>query len=243
MSTLKVKSLEIKFNDKNILSGIDFQAEEGLNVILAPQKSGKTVLMRSLATLLKVKSGEINFNDLNYKDNSKDIRKKLGYIPEDINIYPQLTAKQFFEIIFDIKIKDKKDKKHNVNEIMKIINLDDKNNNYINNYNQLTKCKLAIGQSIIGDSKLVLMDSILKGLDINEKKEIMDIIKDISSERIVILTTDDFKIVENYYDNIIILDEGSIKFKADRISIEKEGIGTVESIYAKYINKKEEREC
>lgn len=240
MSILKAESVNIVFNNKVILDKINFKVENGLTVILSPNKCEKSVLIRSLATLLKINSGDIILDDLSYRKDNKKIRKYLGYVQDEVKLYPQLTGKQLLEIIYEIKYEEDRNGNKIINNLIKLINEEEKSDDYINNYNQLTKAKFAIAQAILGESKLVLIDSILNGLEVKEKKELMEIIKLISKDRIVILTSNDIDIIENYYDNIIIINDGIIKFNSDRKDINKESLC---DIYNKYTTNWREEQC
>lgn len=243
MTILKANSVNIEFNRKKVLSNIDFSIETGLTAIVGPEKSGKSSIVRVLATLLKCKTGSLRLDDLNYKDDFIEIRKKVGYIPENINLYSQLTGKEFLEIVYEIKMKENDNRDRTIKEIIDYVGIDKYKNEFINNYDQITKCRLALAQSILGDNKIVLIDSMLKGLEVNEKKIIMELISDISKKRIVILTTEDIEDILEYYDSLIIISKGNIKLKGNRKEVDEKikefGCMDLKEVYLNYLKEGE----
>lgn len=199
---LEVKNINYKYKSKNALKNITFNVGAGIVALLGPNGAGKTTLSKILATQFKIQSGEINLNGKSYRD-LKDIRKLLGYMPQDFKAYPKLTGKEFLKFISEIKgNKDSLD----IDEIIESIELKNYIDDRISTYSGGMKQKLGIGQALVGGSKVIILDEPTVGLDPQQRNIVRNILSKIAKDRLILITTHIIEDVEYYCDNIVVID-------------------------------------
>lgn len=216
MKTLKVDKLNFSYGKRQILKNITFNISDGLIGILGPNGAGKTTLIKILATLLFAKEGNIEINNISYMKNIVDIRKILGYLPQNFKAYPQLTGREFLEFVANIKIgKDKEAKSRSILETVNNLNMHDFINDKIKTYSGGMLQRLGIAQSLIGNPQIIIVDEPTAGLDPEQRNNFRKILPIISKGRIVIVSTHIVEDIEYYCDYLLLLDQGEIKYKGD----------------------------
>lgn len=104
MNCVKVNNLSYSYKNFEALSDISFEVGEGLIGVLGPNGAGKTTAMKLLTTLFKIQKGEVLLNDLDYSKDLKQVRKSVGYLPQDFNTYGNISGREFLEIVGSLKI-------------------------------------------------------------------------------------------------------------------------------------------
>lgn len=210
MNRLKVENVNFSYGKKVILKDISFNIENGLTGLLGKNGAGKTTLIKILVTLYKPSKGSIVFNDCDYKVNSNDIRKYLGYLQQDFNMYKNLTGLDYLKFVAKTRNVDNIDE-----EIFKVceqLNLNKYIKKRIGTYSGGIKRRLGIAQAIIGDTKLIVLDEPTIGLDPEERNEFRKIIKKISKDKIIIMSTHITEDIEFLCDKLIILKNNTVQF-------------------------------
>lgn len=210
MNRLKVENVNFSYGKKVILKDISFNIENGLTGLLGKNGAGKTTLIKILVTLYKPSKGSIVFNDCGYKVNSNDIRKYLGYLQQDFNMYKNLTGLDYLKFVAKTRNVDNIDE-----EIFKVceqLNLNKYIKKRIGTYSGGIKRRLGIAQAIIGDTKLIVLDEPTIGLDPEERNEFRKIIKKISKDKIIIMSTHITEDIEFLCDKLIILKNNTVQF-------------------------------
>lgn len=219
MSNLKINELSYSYkkigkNKKLALKNLNTNFSDGLTVILGPNGAGKTTFIKLITTLSKVQGGEIFLEELNYRKDEGEIRKRIGYLPQNFSVYPELTGREFLQIMIDLKCNfDKHKKEEYLNSIISDLEMESYIDNKFKTYSGGMKQKLGIAQLLIGDIKVMVLDEPTVGLDPEQRNNIREIIPKLSRERIVIVTTHIVEDIEMYCDNLVILKSGSIIYQ------------------------------
>lgn len=214
MNTLRVDKLSFSYGNEQILKNITFDINDGLIGILGPNGAGKTTLIKILATLMYAKEGDVEINNMSYKTNIFEIRKTLGYLPQNFRVYPQLTGKEFLEFIANVKMgKDKENKHRCILETINNLDMKDFINNKVKTYSGGMLQRLGIAQSLIGNPRIIIVDEPTAGLDPEQRNNFRKILPFISKDRIVIVTTHIVEDIEYYCDYLLLLDQGNLKYK------------------------------
>ena len=217
MNNLRVDNLSYKYGNLEALKDISFEVKEGLVGVLGPNGAGKTTAMKILTTLFGIQEGEVFLNDLNYKKNLKEVRKNIGYLPQDFSTYGNLKGREFLEIIGDLKLDlDKKKLSNNIDEIIEQLDMKEFINRRFKEYSGGMKQKLGFAQVLIGDPKLIVVDEPTVGLDPEQRNNIRELFSIISKDRIVLVTTHIVEDIEFYCNQLLVIKEGKLIYKGTK---------------------------
>ena len=217
MNKLEVKNISYSYGKFNALKDISFEASNGLIGVLGANGAGKTTLIKLISTLFSIQSGEIHLNDFDYKGKLKDIRKNIGYLPQNFSTYENLTGLEFLEIIASIKCDlNKAEIKSHIEDIINKLGLGDYINRKIKGYSGGMKQKLGFAQVLIGDPKLIIVDEPTVGLDPEQRNIIRELFPIISKDRIVLVTTHIIEDIEYYCNSILIIKNGELFTKEQK---------------------------
>ncbi len=223
MNTLKVTNLKYSYKNVEALKEISFEVEDGLVGILGPNGAGKTTAMKLITTLFSIQGGDIYLNQWNYKKDLKDIRRNLGYLPQDFSAYGSLTGKELLEVIGDLKLNlDKKGTKAHIDSIVEKLNMNEYINRRIKEYSGGMKQKLGFAQAIIGDPKLIIVDEPTTGLDPEQRNYVRELFPIISKDKIVLATTHIVEDIEYYCNYLLVIKEGRLIYKGKKQQFIKE---------------------
>jgi len=217
MNNLRVDNLSYKYGNLEALKDISFEVKEGLVGVLGPNGAGKTTAMKILTTLFGIQEGEVFLNDLDYKKNLKEVRKNIGYLPQDFSTYGNLKGREFLEIIGDLKLDlDKKKLSNNIDEIIEQLDMKEFINRRFKEYSGGMKQKLGFAQVLIGDPKLIVVDEPTVGLDPEQRNNIRELFSIISKDRIVLVTTHIVEDIEFYCNQLLVIKEGKLIYKGTK---------------------------
>ena len=211
MNQLIVENINFSYGKKSILRDINFKVENGLIGLLGKNGAGKTTLIKILVTLYRPSSGSIVFNGYKYNNYTNEIRKYLGYLQQDFNMYKNLTGLDYLKFV--AKMRNIKNIDEEIKEICDMLNLDKYIKKRIGTYSGGIKRRLGIAQAILGDVKLIILDEPTVGLDPEERNEFRKAIKKVSTDKIVIMSTHITEDIEFLCDKLIVLKDKTVKFE------------------------------
>lgn len=196
---------------KQALSNVNLTIEQGMFGLLGRNGAGKTTLMKTLATLLKKQSGSISVCGIPI-ENAKEIRKIVGYLPQDFSMYPTMTAIEAMDYLGILSGIGTKERKERIDLLLKKVNLTEHKNKKVKALSGGMKRRLGIAQALLNDPKVLIVDEPTAGLDPEERIRFRNLLCDVSEERIVILSTHIVGDIEATCENLAILNEGSILY-------------------------------
>lgn len=196
---------------KQALSNVNLTIEQGMFGLLGRNGAGKTTLMKTLATLLKKQSGSISVCGIPI-ENAKEIRKIVGYLPQDFSMYPTMTVIEAMDYLGILSGIGTKERKERIDLLLKKVNLTEHKNKKVKALSGGMKRRLGIAQALLNDPKVLIVDEPTAGLDPEERIRFRNLLCDVSEERIVILSTHIVGDIEATCENLAILNEGSILY-------------------------------
>lgn len=212
MSMIICEKVNKRFGDRHVVKDLDLVIEEGeVFGLLGPNGAGKTTSISMMTSQDLPSSGKIKLNSLDIVENRKRVKKVVGVVPQDIALYPMLNAidnLKFFGELYGIKGKELKNK---VNELLKLVGLDDRAKEPIKNYSGGMKRRINIAAALIHNPKVVFMDEPTVGIDPQSRNQIFSLIRLLKSQGItVIYTTHYMEEATVLCDRVAIVDEGKI---------------------------------
>lgn len=227
MNNLKVDHLSYSYGKYKALNNISFEVTDGLVGVLGPNGAGKTTAMKLITTLFKAYDGQIFLNNLSYKKDIKEVRKSIGYLPQDFSTYGNLKGREFLEIIGSLKVDcNVKKIKQQIDEIISKLNMTEYIDKKVKQYSGGMKQKLGFAQVLIGSPNLIVVDEPTVGLDPEQRNYIRELFPIISKDRIVLVTTHIVEDIEFYCNYLLVIKEGELIYSGtkDRFIREVEGM-------------------
>ena len=238
MGTLKISNLSKTYaNGVKALDDVSLELENGMFGLLGPNGAGKSSLMRTLATLQEVDSGTATLDDIDILKQPAELRKVLGYLPQEFGVYPRITAEQLLNHIAVLKgITNSKERKLLVRYLLDKVNLFDKRNKSVKGFSGGMKQRVGIAQALIGNPKLIIVDEPTAGLDPGERNRFYNLLADVGKEVIVILSTHIVEDVHELCTKMAIMNFGEIVYHGSPKNATQELNGKV---YQKMVNRDE----
>lgn len=209
---LEIKNLTKKYpNGILALNNVNLSVGKGLFGLLGPNGAGKSTLMRTIATLQEPNKGQINFNDIDVLNNKQELKKTLGYLPQEFSFYSKDRAKDLLNHLSLMKgVNNKEAREKIVEYLLKKVNLWDARNQKIGTFSGGMKQRFGIAQALLCDPKLIIVDEPTAGLDPYERKRFHNLLSEISEDVVVILSTHIVDDVSNLCSHMAIINKGEI---------------------------------
>jgi ABC-2 type transport system ATP-binding protein len=151
------------------LKDFSLDIKPGILGLLGPNGAGKSTFMRMLATITKPTNGTITWNGADIVKSPDVLRDVLGYLPQDFGVYPNLNAVEFLEYMAAIKGLDASSAKKRINELLQLTNLVEAAKRPLGGYSGGMKQRVGIGQALLNDPQLLIVDEPTVGLDLEER--------------------------------------------------------------------------
>jgi len=209
---LSIKDLShIYENGVKALNNVNLTIPKGMFGLLGPNGAGKSSLMRTLATLQLPTSGTIVFDDENVLNEPSNLRRKLGYLPQDFGVYPRGSAYELLDHLAVLKgITNRKDRKKSVEALLVKTNLFDVRKKNVSTFSGGMRQRFGIAQALLGQPQLIIVDEPTAGLDPEERNRFHNLLAEISEDIVVILSTHIVDDVADLCPNMAVLANGKI---------------------------------
>ncbi|WP_019637601.1 ABC transporter ATP-binding protein [Paenibacillus fonticola] len=209
------------------LDDVNLTLREGMVGLLGPNGAGKTSLMRILATLIRPSSGDALINGISLKK-AEDIRAMIGYLPQQFQVYPQLTGAEFLDYVAVMKgMSDSRKRRAEISRLLEKVNLTEKGNKRIRTYSGGMRRRLGIAQALLGSPQVLIVDEPTAGLDPEERVRFRNLLTRFSLGRIVLLSTHIVADIESNCRQVAVLDQGGVRFSGDLAVLQAFGEGKV----------------
>ena len=210
--SLQIKCLSKTYaGDVRALDNISLDIPKGVFGLLGPNGAGKTTLMNTLATLQIPNKGSIDFNGLDVLKEKEQLRKILGYLPQEFGVYPSVSAEDLLDHLALLKgVIDKKQRKKTVGELLDLAHLSQYRKRALGKYSGGMKQRFGIAQALIGNPQLLIVDEPTAGLDPEERVRFYNILSEVGSNVTVILSTHIVNDVSATCENLAIIKEGRL---------------------------------
>jgi ABC-2 type transport system ATP-binding protein len=188
---LKIANLSKTYpNGVQALQDVSLDISNGMFGLLGPNGAGKSSLMRTIATLQDADSGSIMFDGIDVSRQKQEIRKVLGYLPQEFGVYPKVSAEEMLHYIARLKgVANANERKELVKALLEQVNLYQHRNKSLGGYSGGMKQRFGIAQALIGNPKLIIVDEPTAGLDPAERLRFNNLLSEIGENIIIILST------------------------------------------------------
>lgn len=209
---LKITDLSKTYaNGVVALKDVSLEVPKGMFGLLGPNGAGKSTLMRTIATLQEADKGSIYFNDIDVINQKDEVRKLLGYLPQDFGAYPRISPQVMLNHFAVLKgINNKNERKDLVQNLLHMTNLYDVRNDAIDKFSGGMKQRFGIAQALLGSPELVIVDEPTAGLDPSERNRFYNLLSEIGENVVVILSTHIVDDVTDLCSNMAIMGNGEI---------------------------------
>ncbi|MGJ1268137.1 ABC transporter ATP-binding protein [Sphingobacterium spiritivorum] len=198
-------------NGVKALDHVNLEITPGMFGLLGPNGAGKSSLMRTIATLQKPDSGSIQFDNINVLQNQMELRKVLGYLPQEFGVYPNLSAQELLQYFARLKgISSGADREKIIRRVLEVTNLWDVRNKSVSGYSGGMKQRFGIAQLLLNDPKLIIVDEPTAGLDPAERHRFLNVLREIGTNHTVIFSTHIVDDVRELCHELAILNGGKI---------------------------------
>jgi len=202
-------------NGKKALDNVNLEIEKGMFGLLGPNGAGKSSLMRILVTMMKPTHGEVKMGGYDLLKDRREIRKMLGYLPQDFRFFTKLKTWEFLDYAAGLSgVKGKAKRLDKVDEWLDKVGLFDVRERSANKLSGGMKRRLGIAQALIGDPKFIVVDEPTTGLDPEERIRFRNILSELSQKDvIIILSTHIVGDISSVCRDLALLNQGSLMFK------------------------------
>ena len=208
---IEVKNVTKKYGNVLAVEDISFSIKDGEIVgLLGPNGAGKTTTMNILSGYIEQTSGEVTIEGYDNLKKPKKARKQIGYMPEGVPLYTDLTVKEFVTYMAELKQVDKKVRKERVENVIEKTGLTDVQNKLTRNLSRGYKQRVSMAGALVGDSKVLILDEPTVGLDPKQITEIRSLIKELGKTHTVILSSHILSEVSQICNKVIIINKGKI---------------------------------
>lgn len=198
-------------NGTKALNNVNLVLDKGMFGLLGPNGAGKSSLMRTIATLQQADQGSIQFNDIDVFKQPEELRKILGYLPQDFGVYPKVSAEVMLNHIAKVKgVIHKNERKAYIADLLNKVNLYKFRTRNLGDFSGGMRQRFGIAQALIGNPELIIVDEPTAGLDPLERNRFHNLLSELGENAVVILSTHIVDDVDNLCENMAIFNEGEI---------------------------------
>lgn len=235
---LKISNLsKIYPSGVQALKNVNLTISNGMFGLLGPNGAGKSTLMRTIATLQEPDSGSIVFENIDILKQKDELRKILGYLPQEFGVYPKISAETLLDHLAVLKgFTVKNERKELVEAMLVKSNLYNDRKKYLGGFSGGMKQRFGIAQALLNNPRLIIVDEPTAGLDPAERNRFLNILSELGENTIVILSTHIVDDVKELCTDMAIIHEGEVILRANPLESIKELEG---KIWKKRITKAE----
>jgi ABC-type multidrug transport system ATPase subunit len=210
--TLKINNLSKTYpNGVKALDNLNLELNQGMFGLLGPNGAGKSSLMRILATLQNPDEGSVFFEDINILKNPMELRKVLGYLPQEFGVYPKMSALDLLDYLATLKgIASRQERNELIKQVLEITNLYEVRKKNVDGYSGGMKQRFGIAQLLLNNPKLIIVDEPTAGLDPAERNRFLNVLREIASSNIIIFSTHIVDDIKDLCNDMAIMNGGRI---------------------------------
>ncbi len=235
---LRIENLSKTYpNGVRALDNVSLTIPCGMYGLLGPNGAGKSTLMRTIATLQEPDSGQIHLDSLDVLHEKEELRKRLGYLPQDFGVYPRVSALDMLDHLALLKgVVHRKERADLVESLLVRTNLHQVRKKALSGFSGGMRQRFGIAQALIGSPQLLIVDEPTAGLDPGERNRFYNLLAEIGENVIVILSTHIVQDVMELCTNMAIIHEGRVLFAG----APDDAVATLDGrIWQKFVGKSE----
>ena len=210
---LVIHNLTIKYGKFTALSNISITLQSGgLTGLVGANGAGKSTLIKALSTLLRPTSGQILLDGVDICKKPDAMRNVLGYLPQDVPVYPSLNAWEYLAFLASVKGLTEEKATQQIRSLMKTLHLSDVGKKHLSDFSGGMRQRVGIAGALLGDPKIIIFDEPTTGLDPTERVAVRNLLMRLAADRIVLLSTHIVSDVEAAASSLILLKSGKVLF-------------------------------
>lgn len=207
--SIEIQNVTKIYGEQKALDNVSFTAKQGeIMGFLGPNGAGKSTLMKIITCFIPPTEGTVKVNGFDVKEDSLEVRKIIGYLPEHNPLYLDMYVKEYLHFIAGIhKLKNKKQR---VSDVVELVGLGLEEKKKIGTLSKGYKQRVGLAQALIHDPQVLILDEPTSGLDPNQLADIRQVIKNIGKEKTVMFSTHIMQEVEAICDRVVIINRGNL---------------------------------
>ena len=207
---IEVKGLSKRYGTHLAVNDVNFSIKKGEVIgFLGPNGAGKSTIMNILTGYLSLTQGQVSIDGFDIMENPEEAKKRIGYLPEIPPLYIDMKVKEYLYFIYDLK-KVKFPKKAHIDEIMKLIKIDNVQNRLIKNLSKGYRQRVGLAQALVGNPDVLILDEPTVGLDPKQIIEIRNLISRLGKNHTIILSSHILSEIQAVCERVIIINQGRI---------------------------------
>ena len=208
---IQVKNVTKKYGSTIAVDNISFEVKDGEVVgFLGPNGAGKSTTMNMITGFIEPTKGQIIINGNDISKKPRKAKKEIGYMPENVPLYYELTPKEFVSYMAELKLVKRNERKQEVEKVIKEMGLEDVQNKLIRNLSRGYKQRVSMAGALVGNPDVIILDEPTVGLDPKQITEIRNLIKELGKKHTVILSTHILPEASQICEKVIIINKGKI---------------------------------
>ena len=208
---IEVKNVTKKYGKFTAVDNISFTVKDGEVVgFLGPNGAGKSTTMNMITGFIEPTNGTIEVNGYDIMKKTKKAKKQIGYMPENVPLYMDLTVKEFVSYMAELKLVERKVRKEEVQSAIKETGLEEVENKLIKNLSRGYKQRVSMAGALVGNPDVLILDEPTVGLDPKQIIEIRNLIKKLGKKHTVILSSHILSEISQICERVIIINKGKI---------------------------------
>jgi ABC-2 type transport system ATP-binding protein len=218
---LQIENLSKRYpNGTQALQDVCLSIPQGMFGLLGPNGAGKSTLMRTLATLQEADSGSARLDGIDMLVQKDEVRKLLGYLPQEFGLYPKVTAENLLSHFAALKgIENVRERRDVVHALLRQTNLWEHRNKPLGSFSGGMKQRFGIAQALLGNPRLIIVDEPTAGLDPEERVRFHNLLSAIGENIVVILSTHIVSDVSDLCRNMAIIHQGRVHAAGDPLAL------------------------
>ncbi|HHM23669.1 MAG TPA: ABC transporter ATP-binding protein [Bacteroidetes bacterium] len=208
---IEVRNLTRYYGDTPAIVDVSFDVEKGEVLgFLGPNAAGKTTTMRILTCYMPATSGTARVAGFDVFEESLEVRKRIGYLPENPPLYPDMTVESYLDFVAKIKGVDPRERKAAIDRVVDLTSIQNVRKTIIAKLSKGFRQRVGLAQAIIHNPEVLILDEPTVGLDPKQIIEVRKLIKDLGNEHTIILSTHILPEVSQTCDRVVIINEGRV---------------------------------
>lgn len=208
---IEIKNVTKKFGDFIAVDNISFEVKEKeILGLLGPNGAGKSTTMNMITGYTSISEGSIIINGIDISKKPKKAKQQIGYMPENVPLYQELTPYEFIKYMAELKGVEKKQRKEMVQELIKKTGLEQVQNKLIKNLSRGYKQRVSMAGALVGNPNILILDEPTVGLDPQQIQEIRKTIKELGKEHTVIISSHILSEISQICDRVVIINKGKV---------------------------------
>lgn len=226
---IELQNVTKKYNDFTAVDDISFKIDDGEVVgFLGPNGAGKSTTMNMITGYIEPTAGKIIVNGFDINQKSKQAKKQIGYMPENVPLYLELTVKEFISYMADLKLVKRKEKKEEIERVLKATGLEEVKGKLIRNLSRGYRQRVSLAGALVGNPPILILDEPTVGLDPIQVKEIRILIKELGKKHTILISSHILAEISQMCNKIIIINKGKI-MRTDKMSNIEEEVASKET--------------